>query len=182
MTNNMGMFVLRMVVMSGLMSGLYAEPPRSIEVFGSAGIVKFGQDEGWGGSGAVYGGSVMLPILPKLAIDMDVVTTTDDSGRETVQSDFSQRRTLVSPSLLYRFGTERAYGFVGGGAGAVFERSRAITPLYSYDQSETFWSVHWRGGAVAALGTRLLIRAEVFSVHHYLLPTIGVRAGAGVRF
>ena len=182
MANNMGRFFLCVMVLSSLMSGLYAEPPRSIEVFGSAGIVKFGQDEGWGGSGAVYGGSVMLPVLPKLAIDVDIVTARDDTGRVTEQSEYSERRTLISPSLLYRFGTERAYGFVGGGAGAVFERSRAVTPFFRYDQSETFWSVHWRGGAVAALGTRLLIRAELFSVHHYILPTIGAKAGVGVRF
>ncbi len=182
MANDIGMFLLRVMVLSSLLSVLNAEPPRSIEVFGNAGIVKFGQDEGWGGSGAVYGGSLMLPVLPKLAVDVDIVTARDDTRRVTEESEFSERRTLISPSLLYRFGSERAYGFVGGGAGAVFERSRAATPFFRYDQSETSWSVHWRSGAVAALGTRLLIRAEVFSVHHYILPTIGVKAGAGIRF
>jgi len=47
---------------------------------------------------------------PELALDLDF-----DTARYARGDDFRLRRWLVRPGLLYRFGDERVYGYVGGG-------------------------------------------------------------------
>lgn len=92
------------------------------EVFGHVGLFRAGSDEGALGSAASVGGALTAPVSRRLAANIDVQTSKVARIR-TADSFYRTRRTLILPGLLYRWGSDRAYGFVAGGIGAEFANS-----------------------------------------------------------
>lgn len=169
-----------------LSSGIAFAQPQSVEVFGLGGAMRAGGDEGSNGSAAVYGGAVMLPLRPNLALDIDLQT-----GRTNQENGgFSNRNrmTMINPALLWRKGSAKAYFFAGGGIGAQFEQVRFRGPaapgpgIFQGGESSNGMTLHGRLGVVAALRSRILMRAEFCWVHRYVLPNLTFRAGIGYRF
>jgi hypothetical protein len=90
--------------------------PKAVELFGHVGVFRGGSDEGSLGRAAGYAGALTVPLARRIALDFDVQSAR--LTRTWAPSGFWQsRRTLLSPSLLYRKGAEVAYFFVGGGVG-----------------------------------------------------------------
>jgi hypothetical protein len=192
-----GYWAIRLASAALLTNLALAEPPRRPEIFANVGSFRAGGDEGSLGSSVAYGGALVLPVWPKLAIDIDVQvgSVTNSFGRDT--NDL--RRWLVSPSLVYRFGSERVYGFAGGGLGWSHDRHRNVAEinpvfapgppwrdlgggLYGFEDTESFRTIHGRAGLVANPVSKLLLRFEFYSIHQFVLPNLGVKAGVGYRF
>ncbi|MEZ5394929.1 MAG: hypothetical protein R2724_19175 [Bryobacterales bacterium] len=105
----------------------------------------------------------------RLAVDLDVAWThaTRDFGSVgRLENDL----VLVTPSLVYRWGSERTYVFAGGGAG------------YETRESDNGLAVNAKAGVVAVIRGGLLFRADFVSAWRYVLPHVQVRAGIGYRF
>lgn len=144
--------------------------PRAVEVWGNTGAARVGGDEGSLGSEVIYGAGVTLPFTRRLALEVD-------AQRVRAKRFTPLTRVLISPALVWRWGRERVYGFAGGGLGAQINRIAAPPSYTDYDAT-----LHVRGGIVISPVERLIIRAELFSVWHFFLPTAGVKIGAGYRF
>lgn len=160
-----------------------AELPRTPEVFGQAGVLRLGEDEGSAGRGASFGGSAMLPITPKFAVDVEALTARVSSS-EPPGERFSLRRTMLLPALVRRWGDEKVYGFAGGGVGAQFDRTHIVSSSagLNFRGGDNGMTLHGKGGVVAALTPRLLVRADALIAFRYVLPSIGLRIGLGYRF
>jgi hypothetical protein len=160
-----------------------AELQRSPEVFGQAGVLRLGADEGSAGRGASSGGLAMLPITPKFAADVEALTAKVSSAGPPGER-FSLRRTMVLPALVRRWGDGKVYGFVGGGVGMQLDRTHVVSSLagLNFRGSDTGMTLHGKGGVVAALTPRLLVRGDALIAFRYVLPSIGLRIGLGYRF
>ncbi|MBM3734837.1 MAG: hypothetical protein FJW39_03550 [Acidobacteria bacterium] len=144
-------------------AGLQAQP-RTPELFGSIGVGRLGGDEGWLGASAVVGGSAMIPIRPKLAVDLDI----------THYVTVFRHATNPSASLVWRTGNPKHYFFIGGGAGGQFESRR-------FDAGSGT-ALLFRTGGVATIRGPVLFRTDFTWSHRYVLPNISLRAGIGYRF
>jgi hypothetical protein len=160
---------------------LFAQP-RSPEIFGQVGWGAAQDDEGGLGKGFVYGGAVTVPLASCWAIDLDVqhirTLRTVAPGYE-----FGSRRTLLSPAVVYRRGSERTYWFAGGGAGgrieSLFSRAPGLPESTGKSRGTTILG---RTGFVTAVTKRLLIRTDVYAVASFLVADAGVKIGIGYRF
>jgi len=141
-----------------------------------------------------------LPFSPRLAVDLDIQTARVISMRSP-DNFYMTRRTLIVPSLLYRFGLERVYGFLGGGIGAELERSvyredkfrpefrpvdqplpagwHEVRPgVFELNQSDVGRITSFRGGVAAFPIPRLGLRGDVYMAGWHL----GARIRIGYRF
>jgi hypothetical protein len=173
-----------------LLAGSALAQPRRPEIFLNIGVMRAGGDEGSLGSGAAYGGAVMLPFTRRLAVDLDVQVSkvVNDIGGNRHEL----RRWLIMPSLVYRFGTEKVYGFTGGGVGAAFDRlshteafpiPRPVGPdLFAFESKDTDRTLHALGGVVVNPLPHLVVRFDLYVAFQFVLPNAGVKAGVGYRF
>ncbi len=154
---------------------------RRPEVFGNIGYGVVYEDEGSLGHGAVYGGAVHVPFARRWAADVEIqhVRTRRQTGGG--EFAFGTRRTLLSPAILYRRGTDGLYWFGGGGIGARVETGFYEDSGSRFENRRRGWTIPLRTGFVASAG-RLLVRAELFAVESYVAPDIGVQIGLGYRF
>ena len=161
-----------------------AQPPRSVEVWGNVGAARVAGDEGWHGGGAMYGGGVSVPLTRRIAVEADV-------SRVSVDRFGPSTHTFVSPAVVWRWGTDRVYGFVGTGLGIVANRTTGYEPDFLTGQSPAYvtrrfteynTTLHGRGGFLVAPGERWIIRTELFSGWQYALPTFALKIGLGYRF
>jgi hypothetical protein len=133
----------------------------------------------------------MLPLLGKWALDVSAQT----ARARTFSDQFtyaSGRRTLVTPALVRRFGSERVYGFAGGGVGVEIESEHSRYPVNNppqfvgtYEYKDRRAAVMWlmgKGGVVWNPVSRLLVRGDVEAAFHYVLPNLTARIGVGWRF
>jgi hypothetical protein len=152
---------------------------RAPEVVAHVGTFRAGSDEGGIGRGISYGGAVWVPISRRFAADLDFQTSTVTKSTRFANDVFTYRtrRTLILPSLLYRFGQERVSGFVGGGRGAELDDGR-YTGLVEDHTSEVNRVTSFRGGVVAFPTRKLGLRAELYTAGWHL----GARIGVGYRF
>ncbi|MFB3827755.1 MAG: hypothetical protein ACE15B_13370 [Bryobacteraceae bacterium] len=156
-----------------LLAGTLAAQPRSVEVFGRAGFMRMGGDESSLGTGAAYGGAVLVPITRRFAVDVDALTAR--AARELGGGSLETRRTLIHPALVFRWGNSRIYGFAGGGIGGEFTRSGP-------GSSDSGRLMVAKTGIVANPTGRLLLRADFYWSARYVLPNTGVTVGVGFRF
>jgi hypothetical protein len=110
----------------------------------------------------------------RLAADLDIAFTSA-SRSFAGAPDFETRQFLVSPSLVYRWGSEKAYAFAGGGIG--FDSSEIDDRFRS--QGAT---LNAKGGVVARIRGGLLFRADIVTGWRFVLPHVQARAGIGYRF
>lgn len=148
--------------------------PRSAEIFGLGGLGRVGEDEGSLGNGPAVAGAVQVPFTRRLALDFDVAWThaTRDFGSA---GRFENDQILVSPSLVYRWGSEKVYTFAGGGMG--FETRESASGF-----RDSGPALNAKAGVVATIKGPLLFRADVLSAWRFVLPHVQVRAGIGYRF
>jgi hypothetical protein len=159
--------------------------PSAVELWGSVGIAQAAGDEGSIGTGAIYGGGITAPFTGGLAFEVDV------QGMRAERFN-PVSRVFVNPAIVFRWGSERVYGFAGGGAGVQvdtgeqlhfeFPPGHAEPVVTTRSFRESRLTFHGRGGLVVSPRTRLIIRAELFSIWHFVMPTAGIRFGLGYRF
>lgn len=170
---------------------LTAQPTRP-EIYGQFGVLRLAGDEGSLGSGAAYGAAAIVPFTRRWALDIDVLTAKVESERPDPDL-FSERRLLVAPSLVARWGTERFYGYAGGGVGLQSEFSRFRFQTYSGSPpqpsgivsgkgTEHGMTLHGKVGFVISPVGRLLLRADFLLPFRYVLPSVGLKLGVGYRF
>jgi hypothetical protein len=144
-----------------------------------------GGDEGWGDSGAAYGGAATIPFAARWAVDIQALTS-----RLSDRPDFTLRRILLSPALQYGRGNDRVLWFIAFGPGLQRDSRRGTFTAFdstggsrtvSFDDSQSGLTLHWRTGAVFEPARRMLIRGEFFWVNRYVLPNVGVAVSLGVR-
>jgi hypothetical protein len=181
--------VKRLLLLGVLAVSCHAQPT-AVELFGHVGVTRTGDDEGSLGPAVAVGGALMVPLRPRWAIDVDVQAArrSDDNF---AGNQFRLRRIMFSPAIVYRRGSERVYGFVGGGAGGQFDETR-ITGVrepvagsqfaFTSENTTSGLTLHGKGGLVAQIFTNFLIRADGFVAFRYVLPDAGVRIGIGYRF
>ena len=173
------------------------EEIKSPEVFVHIGRFRAGSDEGTIGNAPSYGGTVTIPISRRFAADLDYQTSNVTRNTSLTHHLFTYetRRKLIIPSLLYRFGREIVYGYVGGGIGAEFdddtyrrdyrpeftppglppENPPGIIETYTSDVKRV---TSFRGGVVAFPTRRLGVRGDLYMAGWHL----GARIGVGYRF
>ena len=156
------------------MAPFSAAQPRSAEFFGLAGISRVAGDEGSLGTGLGVGGALHAPLMRRLAFDLDVTWTSASRDIGGVP-DVETTQTLVNPSLVYRWGSDRVYAFAGGGAGFQSAEVRE-----QFDDNMVTFNV--KGGVVARIRGRLLFRADILTAWRFVLPHVQARAGVGYRF
>ena len=167
-----------------LAGALHAQPPRSVEIWGNVAAARVAGDEGWNGAGAMYGGGMSFPLTQRIAIEVDL-------SRVSVDRFGPSTHTFVSPAVVWRWGTDRAYGFAGTGLGLVANRANGYEPVFPPGQPPAYvlhrvteynGTLHGRGGFVFAPVERWIIRTELFSGWQYALPTFALKIGVGYRF
>ena len=161
----------------------YAQP-NSVEVWGNVGPARVGGDEGSEGSGPIYGGGVAVPLSRRIAVEVDI-------ARIRVDRFSPETHVFISPAIVWRWGSDRVYGFAGAGPGLVatsgldyelvFPPGQAPESI-ARDATRYSATVHGRGGFVYSPTGKILFRAELFSAFRYVLPTVGVKFGMGYRF
>ncbi|HWR52323.1 MAG TPA: hypothetical protein VN428_14520 [Bryobacteraceae bacterium] len=185
--------MIRTLALLCLVAGIAAAQPRAPEIFGHVGRFRLAGDEGSLGSGASLGGAVTVPIpvWPKWAIDVDVVSArTEHEGRDN--EFWNRRRTLLVPALVRRWSfTDRAIFFAGGGLGVRFDSTQQrycvfAAPanqcqLVNASDSARDGSLGLRMGVVINPVSRLLVRGGVFTSWTHVLPDAGIRIGIGLR-
>jgi hypothetical protein len=164
------------------------------EVFGHVGLFRAGSDEGSIGKATSFGGAITVPVFRRLAVNVDVQTSKVARIR-TSDRFYRTRRTLILPGLLYRWGRDSAYGFVGGGIGAEIDDSVTREDNFIPDYTPVGWReirprvfeiarsrVERLGFAqvgFAAFPTRRLgMRVDFYVAEWHL----GTRIGIGYRF
>lgn len=139
-----------------------------------------------------------MPLARRLAVDIGAQNAR--IVRQSAPSTYYRvRRWVVSPSLLYRFGNPRVYGFAGGGVGTEVNRSLTIEGNFLPDYRPPGWeeigpgvwktshawrrtTIHARGGFVVAPVRHLVVRVDLDAAWAYVLPNAGVKVGLGYRF
>ena len=166
--------VVRLAALSLLLTGVVLAQPRSVEVFGLGGYGRVAGDEGWLGNGVAAAGAIQAPFTRRVALDFDVAWThaTRDFG---VAGRFENDQVLITPSLVYRWGSERTYAFAGGGAGYETRENAA-------GFRDDGMAINAKAGVVTTIRGGLLFRADFVSAWRYVLPHVQVRAGIGYRF
>jgi hypothetical protein len=159
--------------------------PKAVELWGSIGAARAAGDESWIGTGAIYGVGITVPLTRKLAFEVDL-------QRMRAERFNPITRVLVNPAVVFRWGSERVYAFTGGGAGVQVDTGNQLQFDLSPGQSqpvvmtrsfrESGATFHGRGGLVISPRTRMIIRADLFFMWHFVLPTAGARVGVGYRF
>lgn len=167
-----------------------AQPVRP-EIYGQVGVLRLAGDEGSLGSGVAYGGAVVLPFHRRWALDIDVITARATEDRPAPDL-FTERRTLVLPSVIARWGNERIYGYAGGGAGLQSESSRVRGRIFTsptdpgsvFERESTVHGVtlHGKTGFVYSPAPHLVLRADLTLAWRYVLPSVGFKLGLGYRF
>lgn len=161
--------------------------PRRVDAFGQFGWMRWAGDEGSLGNAAAYGGAVMIPVTRRWAVDVDLLTSVQKTDFEPGQY-FRTRRTTLSPALVARWGTDRVYGFIGGGVGnqwdaIQFRRDPIVGIPQSFDRTDSnFLYLLGKGGVVAVVTNRLLFRADLMLNFPFVMPNTIFRVGAGWRF
>ena len=174
---------MRLVLGLALLASAALAQPRAAEVFGQVGRSRLAGDEGWHGSVNSFGAGVVLPLTNKWAVDVDLQTGRRGSGVPPPES-FSIRRTLLSPAIVRRWGTERLYGFAGGGVGLQVDATESTWRIYSGsppvetgvgrgEHTDRAATLVGKLGIVAAPAGPLLIRGDL------LLGTCCRRSGSG---
>lgn len=191
--------MIRPTLLLLLSAALLAAQPRAVELYGTLGLLGGGGDESSAGKAAAYGGALTVPIFRKLALDLDVQTARFKRDFGPQSTYHRQKRWLISPSLLYRFGNERLYGFAGGGIGAELNRTVTIEGNFLPDYRPPGWeeispgvwkiysnfdhrTVHARTGFVYSPLPQLAMRVDVHAAWAHVLPNLGLRIGVGYRF
>lgn len=162
----------------------FGQAPRTVDLFGTFGVMRGGGDEGSAGSGITYGGTATIPLAARWALDVQALTS-----QLSDRPDFRLRRVLLAPALQYRRGNERVYWFIAFGPGLQRDRTSGVYDAFdggtwrpvSYDRAESGLILHWRTGAVFQPAGRLLIRPEFFWSNRYVLPNVGVAVSLGIR-
>jgi hypothetical protein len=154
---------MRSVLAVAAASAAWSQPPRAPEVWGNVGIARAAGDESSLGSGVIYGAGASLPFTRRFAFEADI-------ARLHADRFVPFTRVLFSPAIVARWGKPNLYGFAGGGVGV------------QHDRGHTGGTVHARGGFVVQVAPKLVLRTEVFSAWHYVMPTIGGKFGFGYRF
>ena len=123
-----------------------------------------------------------MPITRRLAVNVAVEKMRAERFNPVT-------RIFVSPAVVWRWGSERVYGFAGGGVGVQTDRSVGILfvpgqqpsgrPVQSTEHGMTF---HGQVGIVFNPVGGLIVRTELVSHWRYVLPTTGLRIGIGYRF
>jgi hypothetical protein len=164
------------------------------EVFATVGYWRLGSDEGAIGHGPSYGGGLTVPVWRSLALAVDVQTGAVVKPAAAWHPwEYRTRRTLIVPSLVYRVGTRRGYGFVGGGVGVELERSRTrhagrppsgqgwreVAPgVFDLHQSDAGRRLSAAAGFAGFPTPGIGVRAEVFIASWHL----GTRLSVAYRF
>jgi len=148
----------------------WAQPPVRPEVYGHAGFLRAGGDEGALGTGPAFGGALMVPFRPKLALDVDV-TSAKTIDEPVGGQRYRLRRTLLSPAVVWRTGSIRGYFFAGGGFGGQFDSGAG--------ESKT--TLLFKAGGAGVIRGRLLWRAGLLWSHAYVLPNISLIGSVGYR-
>jgi hypothetical protein len=173
---------------------------RSPEIFADVGDYVAADDNGDIGSAISHGAMIVVPFSARWAAEADVqmsrvrlaTETSIGSDNAPLVFDDMLRRTLVLPTVIYRFGMEKVYGLVGGGVGLEFEQrtSRAVQPsgspgshevapgMFERTRSKTNPAPSFRAGIVGFLTNRLGIRGDVYVAGY----SRGARVGIGYRF
>jgi hypothetical protein len=162
----------------------YAEPPKAVEVWGSVGVAHAAGDESFIGTPFAYGAGVSLPLGRRFAVNV--------AAEQMRPARFNPlTRAFVGPSLVWRWGNERVYGFAGGGVGVQIDRELRFLydsvpgqqPVVSQARvTDSGPAISGQAGVVFNPVARLIVRAEVVSHWRYILPTTGVRFAVGYRF
>jgi hypothetical protein len=177
----LGWYVVVLLIFTAITA---SAQPRNVEIWGNVGAARVGGDEGWNGAGIIYGGGVAVPVTRRLAVEADV-------ARVKVDRFGTSTHTLISPALVWRWGSERMYGFAGGGLGMEGTRSTGVLTIRDENHNPTFQTIEstnfnaalqGRGGIVFSPNNHLIVRVEAFTSFQYALPTAGVKAGIGYRF
>ncbi len=152
---------------------------RSPEAFVHTGVFGAGSDEGRIASGLSVGGTFTVPLVWRLAADVDVQTSRLTTTMGRPEDIYHTRRTLLVPSLLYLAGRRSLYGFVGAGLVAEFDHSTYMLGGLPYEeQFNRNKTVSFRGGIVGFPVRRLGVRADLYMAGWHL----GTRIGVGYRF
>ena len=94
-----------------------------LEVFGGAGMVRVGTDDGVIGDARSVGGGVTVPLARRWVAEGDLATGRVRRTAGSPDDIFTTRRTMVVGSVLYRRCGPKACFFVGYGLGAQFVNS-----------------------------------------------------------
>jgi hypothetical protein len=181
------------------------EDVRAPEVVVHVGAFRAGSDEGPIGTGTSYGGAITLPIMRHIAVAVDLQTSRVFRTMGRPADWYRTQRSLLIPSVLYRFGRQTVYGYVGGGLGTEFDSSiyhrdtraeaggpggtsgvptgqgwREIEPgVFELKQAEAGGPpISFQGGFAAFPLRRLGFRGDVFMAGWHL----GARIGVAYRF
>jgi hypothetical protein len=102
---------------------------------------------------------------------------------------------LINPNLLYRFGSPRLYGYLGGGLGAevsqsagrfLVQESTPVPPtnyvVRDIKLTNTGRLTNFVAGFAASPTESIVIRVGFYSAFRYAVPNAGVKIGIGYRF
>ena len=176
---------------------LEAQPPPRPEVYVHAGWFSIAGDESTGPGALSFGGGAQIPITARFGIDIDASTM--KARRDFGSDQFQIRGTFVNFSLVARWGSERTYVFAGARAGVENTNSvsrasnflpgfrppgaQEVAPgVFEFRNSETRPSLVVRTGLVQTITERLVARIDMLWSQRFVAPSIGVRAGLGLRF
>lgn len=174
---------------------------RRVEVFGMLGANKTTVDiaEDPTGNlsidtGASYGAALMIPLLSSLALDVDIQSASQEKTFALLGIDLSlkTRETLISPSLVWRKGTDRVYFFIGAGVGLNALRMTSAVAFINPINQESITqnvkvtsndaSLNIKLGVVGALTDHFLIRGDALVVGASDRANVTARFGVGYRF
>ena len=104
--------------------GTLTAQPKSPEIFSTIGTLQLGTDDGTLGRAVSYGGGFTVPVTDRMYLGFDFETA---QIREIHSNDnfYIRRSTLVIPNICFRWGNEKAYGYVGAGIGGEYVDSRS---------------------------------------------------------
>lgn len=174
--------------------GTLSAQPKSPEIFSTIGTLRLGTDDGTLGRAASYGGGFTVPVTDRMYLGFDFETA---QIREIHSNDnfYIRRSTLVIPNICFRWGNEKAYGYVGAGVGGEYVDSRSRGDHFEPGELLPGWRVirpgvleigfkEWRGilfapkvGFVAFPVDRIGIKVDFgFANYH-----TGLRVGAVYR-
>lgn len=174
-------FLLLLLIATG---PLVAQP----EVYGLAGGVSVGDDEGSVGSGPAFAVGFGYRILKRLGTEIEYSYLRHERSI-TSGFLFKGKGQMLGLNLIYHFTTRRVQPFVLGGAG-IFHYTNLNQPRSGPDSNSDF-SFGWNGGAgvKARLSRHVYLRPEVRMIigggsvaHGSEPPFVSLRFGAGLGY